>query len=248
MAEHKIQGIYCVRNVVSGRVYVGSGLNIKHRWIHHRSLLSKGKHHSPSWQRSWNKHGPDAFTFEIVELVPSRKDLVIREQFWIDEFNAACPRRGFNVLPLAGSPLGFKASDETRAKQSAARRGRKFGPMSEEHKAKISAAQKGKPRSYACFPWQREDRNAKTPKDVVERVSSKRRGMPLGPMSDEHKAKIAAATLGVKKPKQTAESNAKRSAKLRGRPNPSVSIATRARNLARGYAARNPSGQGAFKF
>lgn len=111
-------GIYAIKNLASGRHYVGSSIQIEARWRQHRRFLRLGQHHSPALQRSWVKHGAEAFAFMILEEC-DRADLHAREQCWIDTLNAACPRRGFNAAPLAGTTRGFKHSKETRAKYAA---------------------------------------------------------------------------------------------------------------------------------
>ena len=133
-------GIYLIENVTSGRVYVGSSINITRRWDGHRSLLQNGNHHSLRLQRSWSKHGAAAFVFKVIELVNLDK-LVEREQHWLTELSAADPKRGFNVLPNAGTPKGRTFSPETKAKMSAGQRGRKF---SAEHRAKIGLKSLGR--------------------------------------------------------------------------------------------------------
>ena len=133
-----VGGVYAIRNTVSGRVYVGSSDNIKGRWHGHRYHLRHRKHHASKLQRSWTKHGPQAFTFEILELVNDSDQLFVREQHWIDLLDAASTTKGFNSHPRAGGPRGYKASPETRAKISAVRKGKKFGPLTDEHKAALS--------------------------------------------------------------------------------------------------------------
>lgn len=134
-------GIYCIRNLVSGRCYVGSAKRIDHRWKAHRHLLREGRHHSRSLQRSWNKHGEACFAFEVLEHILDLTQLIVREQFWIDRLHAADPKRGFNVSPTAGNCLGVKHSAETCAKRSAIMKGK---PKSPEHRRAIGEAQKGK--------------------------------------------------------------------------------------------------------
>lgn len=143
MASHTLPqaGIYCIRNLVSGRHYVGSGKRISHRWKSHRHLLRDGRHHSRTLQRSWNKHGEEAFSFDVLELVDDLSQLVAREQFWINALHAADPNRGFNVSPTAGNCLGVRHTSETRSKLSAQRKGRTKSP---EHRKAIGDAQKGK--------------------------------------------------------------------------------------------------------
>src|SRR5580765_3816293 len=90
MAHRVISGIYCIRNVVSGRVYVGSAISILKRWGEHRRYLQKKNHHSEILQSSWNKHGEHAFVFEIIERVTDLSMLVAREQHWIDQLKTTC--------------------------------------------------------------------------------------------------------------------------------------------------------------
>lgn len=113
----KISGIYAIRHIVSGRQYIGSSGHIRQRHQHHWSRLRKGRHHSPALQNYWNKYGPDAFEFLILEECPP-KHLEEREQFYIDQHNAYM--RGFNGRPAAGSLLGSKWSakaHETRKRK-----------------------------------------------------------------------------------------------------------------------------------
>jgi group I intron endonuclease len=200
MADESLHqsGIYCIRNIVSGRIYVGSAVKIYARWKTHRSALGNNKHHSGKLQGSWNKHGKDAFVFEVLELISDKIDLIVREQYWIDTLNAACPRRGFNVHPTAGSPLGKKASAETRARMSALRLGKKLPPFTAEHRAKISAARLG----------------TKASSETKAKMTAFRAGRKLGPQSAEHIAKLSAVRRGRVR---SLESRMKQSASSKGR-------------------------------
>lgn len=68
-------------------------------------------------------------------------------------------------------------SEETRAKMSAARKGIKRGPFSEEHKAKIAAAHKGK---------------VKSPEHIAKIAASKT-GKKRGPHSELHRQRQSAS-------------------------------------------------------
>lgn len=107
-------GIYQIRNLVNSRVYVGSAVNLANRRKEHLSNLRRGKHHSPKLQNAWLKYGEDAFVFEVLEVVDCRETLLEAEQRHIDALSAV--KCGYNVSPTAGSTLGRKLSDETRAK------------------------------------------------------------------------------------------------------------------------------------
>lgn len=167
----KTSGIYRIVNTINGKQYIGSSVDVEKRWNVHRCSFRKNKHHSPYLQKSWNKYGEDSFVFEIILDVENKNDLIAWEQIWI---NALKPE--YNVLPTAGSSLGAKHSDKTKARMSAAKR-----QMSDETKAKMSAAKKGIKRSD----------------DTKAKISVAHKGKTL---SDEHRAKMDAAQQKQKIP------------------------------------------------
>jgi len=140
-------GIYQIRNLINGKVYVGSAVCLKNRFKLHHINLRKGNHHSSHLQRAWDKHGVDNFVFEVLEGVLDKEYLIAREQYWIDKLHAC--RDGYNTCPVAGSTLGTKRSEQTREKLKNCFKGRKH---TEASKLAISLAKKGvpaKPRSDA---------------------------------------------------------------------------------------------------
>lgn len=136
-------GIYVIRCKPTGKIYVGSAVRIGERWRQHRRVLATGKHHSVLLQRAWDKYGPDAFVFMILEnCLPEQ--LLSREQHYMDTMRSYEPAFGFNINKSAWSRLGRPHSPETVEKMAAAFRGR---PLSEETKAKMSEAHRGKVKS-----------------------------------------------------------------------------------------------------
>ena len=220
MSESKSikSGVYIIRCTVNGRVYVGSSIDMKRREWQHRRDLALGKHLSHHLQRAWNKYGTDAFEWSVLENVEingltteeARSLLLGREQHHIEAFDSA--RRGFKTLPKAGSPLGVKASPETRAKISAALRGK---PKSPEARAKCGAFWRGKKQS----PEHRAknatgNRGRKRSAETRAEIGAAHQGQKRGPMSEEWKSKIGAASRGHT---VSDESRAKNAAALRGR-------------------------------
>ena len=122
-----ISGIYQIRNTINGHRYVGSAVNIQSRWRGHRSDLKLGKHHSRYLQRAWDKYGPEAFEFSILELC-FPWSLTAREQIWINKISPE-----YNIEQVAGSHFGTKASDEARANMSAAQT-KRFSSQAERDK------------------------------------------------------------------------------------------------------------------
>lgn len=126
--------IYQILNLITGKTYVGSTVDIKRRKRTHVRLLRKGNHHSNKLQNSFNKYGEDSFDFIILEEVSDVNLLIEREQFWLDKIK---PEYNMTLVAGLNSHLGLKRSDETKKKISDALKGRK---LSQEH---IEAMRKG---------------------------------------------------------------------------------------------------------
>lgn len=170
-------GIYCIRNIENGKVYIGSAVDINDRFSQHRHRLGRGTHHSIKLQNSWNKHGKGAFAFEILEVVMEKSHLIEREQFWINFFLAASAA-GYNIAHTAGSPLGVKRSAETRAKLALFNSGLKQTPETIEKRV---VQLRGKKRSDEC----------------KQKLSAVHKGKPL---TEEHRLKLSIAHKGLKYP------------------------------------------------
>lgn len=113
MKKEKISGIYKINNLVNGKIYIGSAVDIYKRWREHKNRLKLNNHENIYLQRSYNKHGINNFIFEIVEVVKEKGRLIEREQYWFDLLKPYEREIGYNILPVAGSPLGHKHSEET---------------------------------------------------------------------------------------------------------------------------------------
>lgn len=141
MADLNISGIYEIVNVTNGKRYVGSAVNIRQRWRKHRNHLKAGTHHNAHLSAAWRKYGEEKFRLRVICACPL-ESLVSKEQEAIDSMKPE-----YNKSPCAGSQLGYRHTDETRAKMSASRRknpssiiGYKF---SEEARANMAKAHVG---------------------------------------------------------------------------------------------------------
>ena len=94
-----MKGIYYIENIINGKRYYGSSMNVEWRLEQHRRGLRKDKHINVYLQRSYNLHGIDNFSFALVEDMgnPSRKELHSREQWYIDN-----NKNGYNIAPANG--------------------------------------------------------------------------------------------------------------------------------------------------
>ena len=55
----KKSGIYQIRNLVNGKIYVGSSVNLETRKTPHYWELENNRHNNQHLQRAYNKYGLD---------------------------------------------------------------------------------------------------------------------------------------------------------------------------------------------
>ena len=119
-------GIYAVENVVTGRAYVGSSVDIYQRWIVHTAELKRGGYRGLLIQNDWDLHGPTSISLAVLEeiLDPSSITLEAAEQKWMDRIRA----KGllYNVRLKAGR------GDWHTDFKSRARRARRASPQPAE--------------------------------------------------------------------------------------------------------------------
>ena len=180
-------GIYSIRNKANGKLYVGSTVDFASRWANHRCQLRKGSHDNSYLQRAWVKYGEDAFEFAVLVECPEG-GLAVAEARFIQETRAATREHGYNLDTFIQDRR--VVSPETRAKISAACKGRK---LSDETRAKISAAKMGKkhsPEARAAMSLAQTGR--KHSEETLQKFRTRIQ-------TDETKAKIAAAHTGLPK-------------------------------------------------
>lgn len=209
-----ISGIYCIRNIINGKIYIGQSKSCVYRWREHKSELRGGYHGNSYLQASFDKYGEEAFEYSILEeCEESRRDE--REMFWIDQYNSTNRDFGFNrlfggclnknhsqetkdviskALKEKGikppSQSGQKWSEERRLKMSALMSGRKLAPCSEEKKEMLRVANLGKVASEEAKRKMSEKSKGNT------RASGSKR-------TDEFKQAVSLFQKGRPKPEET---------------------------------------------
>ena len=139
-------GIYKITNTVNGKFYFGSSVNIEKRLNSHKSMLKRNKHENPFLQSSYNKHGVEKFSFDIVEIT-DKENLLILEQQYLDIHFDNC-KHCFNMQPIAESSFGRIMSEKGRLAMS--ENGKRLAQSnvgrkhSDETRKKISESHKGK--------------------------------------------------------------------------------------------------------
>ena len=136
--KEKQCGVYCIRNKINGKVYIGSSVNSYHRVkSQHFDRLQRGTHTNPHLQSSWVKYGKNAFESFLIESC-REEDLLKLEQKYIDSTGCLNPEVGYNINTKAEKTI---LTTEQRQKISISKKGK---PRSKECKKKISIALKNK--------------------------------------------------------------------------------------------------------
>lgn len=85
-----MKGVYCIKNKINSKLYIGSSNNIDVRISTHFRNLKENKHHNQVLQNSYNKYGKHNFTYEILEIVNdeiNKEELLLIEQKYIDKYD-----------------------------------------------------------------------------------------------------------------------------------------------------------------
>ena len=89
-------GIFALRCLATGQVWVGEALDIDKVKNRLEFSLRSGGHPRAALQAAWRAHGPGAFAFEIVERLPEApsayaRDATLKERrdYWREKLGAA---------------------------------------------------------------------------------------------------------------------------------------------------------------
>ncbi len=62
-------GVFQIRNLVSGKIYIGSSLDLNAAWRSQKFQLNAGSHLVEQLQKDWNQLGADNFVYEVLDEV-----------------------------------------------------------------------------------------------------------------------------------------------------------------------------------
>jgi group I intron endonuclease len=117
-------GIYAIKNIDTGKLYIGSSKRIPYRMNVHRKRLNENRHDNQHLQNAWNKYGKDRFEFYLIEEC-DEKQLFEREQYYVDYYTSL-PEGVYNICTIVQNLPNLSGI-----------------PKTEEHRKKIGKAHKG---------------------------------------------------------------------------------------------------------
>jgi group I intron endonuclease len=126
-AKDSTSGAYMIINKVNGKAYIGISKNVKYRLKNHKWLLKERVHFNKRLQNSYNKHGEQAFSFQVLEYCPI-DELSEKEKHYINFFNTV--EKGYNLKTGGHENLVF--SEETKRKISKSNKGRVISQKTRE--------------------------------------------------------------------------------------------------------------------
>ena len=111
-------GIYCIKNKINKKVYVGKAKDIYNRMIAHRyNLRKKSKDENRHLINAWHKYGENVFVYTIIEEFDfNEQKLREREDYWIVKLDATNREKGYNLR--RDSSTGCLVLEETRKLKS----------------------------------------------------------------------------------------------------------------------------------
>ena len=101
--RQKPAGVFQIKNIVNGKVLLGSSLNLEGPLNGHKFMLTTNSHRNELLQKEWNEYGSGAFVFEILEQVNMKDDpnfnvddeLTLLEEIWLEKLQPF-GERGYN--------------------------------------------------------------------------------------------------------------------------------------------------------
>ena len=106
-------GVYRIQCTATGNTLVAASADLHSILNRHRAQLNLGGHPRRDLQADWKQHGPDAFTFEVLDTLEHPEaedydpveDLTVLEDLWLERLAVAGDRlHSINPKRIAPRP------------------------------------------------------------------------------------------------------------------------------------------------
>lgn len=134
-------GVYRITCIPTGKIYIGSSVNLRRRWHDHQSRLNAKNARNLHFQRAWDKYGADAFCFDILEYC-NIEEVLIREQYYLNALRPFDRGVGFNIALDAKAPTLGRKNHKPRRKVVAPPKEKRAKIITAETRKKMSESAK----------------------------------------------------------------------------------------------------------
>ena len=99
-------GIFQIKNLVTGKIFIGCGMDVRGKINSHRAQLQMGVLRNQALQGDWNTYGAEQFSFEVLDCLDpgtdsiekQREDLTTLIGLWLEKLQPY-GERGYNQPP-----------------------------------------------------------------------------------------------------------------------------------------------------
>lgn len=133
-------GVYCIRNTVNNKVYIGKSIDIHTRIKRHIGFLNmkSKKHENPHFINAWWKYGRESFEYIVLEYLDLDETILSeRELYWMKIYDSTKRKAGYNLR--MDSSTRMIIHDETRKRLSKAQIKRFQNPEERKKRGQISS-------------------------------------------------------------------------------------------------------------
>lgn len=192
-------GIYKLTCKINNKVYIGKTFNFRKRFKEHQRLstLTKGKSY---FHRAIAKHGWDSFNIEILDIFENfnkqedNSKLLEKESHYIEFFDSTNVEKGYNLCKNSADRTGCILTEDHKRRISEANKGKKF---SNETKNKMRLSKLGTTRSIETKQKMSDSKKGKPGRIPSQETREKMRLSKLGKtLSEESKEKVRLSLLG----------------------------------------------------
>jgi group I intron endonuclease len=117
--DQVISGIYMIKNLSNGKMYIGKAKNLYRRRHQHFQELKRNKHKNPYLQNAVNKYGIQNFEFVVIECAFIEM-LSKSEYYWCEYYKSYQREYGYNIdkLDSTGTTIRSFESIEKQKKST----------------------------------------------------------------------------------------------------------------------------------
>ncbi|MCX6218342.1 GIY-YIG nuclease family protein [Spirosoma sp.] len=114
-----VAGVYQILNIVNGKCYIGSTIDLYSRFVAHKSKLKRNKHANIYLQSAYNKYPPECWQFNILVVIEFplsdtksnfQRKLIGFENDIIQAHKANNRQYGYNLREQAGTNKGYSTN------------------------------------------------------------------------------------------------------------------------------------------